>query len=152
MEQNPKKGTRIIMSLELVNVGATCSYPQCNTHDFLPFRCECCHLVFCSEHYFPHTNQHRKQHDRRTSSAAGSSALQQQGVTLGPDDAGVDRNVEHAPPICVWSRRVTAAGMFVVPSLRWCGEMVVRHCNAAFFVVLLLFFVYIRVADDVHTP
>lgn len=37
-------------SADLLGLGQNCSVPECQQNDFLPFKCDCCHLIFCLEH------------------------------------------------------------------------------------------------------
>lgn len=35
---------------DLMAIGSHCMHPGCRQRDFLPFTCDCCHLVFCLDH------------------------------------------------------------------------------------------------------
>jgi hypothetical protein len=36
--------------MEFSNLGSHCSVSWCRQKDFLPYKCEACHLTFCTEH------------------------------------------------------------------------------------------------------
>lgn len=37
-------------SADLLSLGQHCCAPDCQQNDFLPFKCDCCHQIFCLEH------------------------------------------------------------------------------------------------------
>jgi len=43
--------------MEFDFLGERCSLPNCRRHDYLPFTCEACKLVFCSEHGTPSSHR-----------------------------------------------------------------------------------------------
>lgn len=36
---------------DFCNVGRHCQHPECNLRDYLPFKCDACHKIFCLQHH-----------------------------------------------------------------------------------------------------
>ncbi|XP_067122579.1 AN1-type zinc finger protein 1-like [Centruroides vittatus] len=54
---------------ELVDLGKNCSFESCNKLDFLPFTCEYCKEIYCSDHQYPSNHECKSFQDKFDSRA-----------------------------------------------------------------------------------